>query len=86
MAIRLIGHLRDLGLTVPSDISVTGFDDSPLRRVASPLLTTVRQPTSEMAFLASRWLRDNILHKSNRRLCIEVEGEIMPGESTRARG
>ena len=85
MAIGLINHFQAMGRTVPADLSVTGFDDSPLRRVAAPLLVTVRQPTSEMAFLASRWLRDNILNKSNRRLCIEVEGEIVTGESVRAR-
>ncbi|HSV96372.1 MAG TPA: LacI family DNA-binding transcriptional regulator [Spirochaetota bacterium] len=84
-AIGLINRLQEMGKSVPDDVSVTGFDDSPLRRVAVPLLTTVRQPTSEMAFLASRWLRDNILNKSNRRLCIEVEGEIIPGDSVRAR-
>ncbi len=86
MAIRLIGNLRDLGCAVPDDMSVTGFDDSPLRRAAAPFLTTVRQPAFEMAFLASRWLRDNILNKTNRRLCIEVEGEVVFGESTLMRG
>lgn len=85
MAIRLINHLQATGINIPTGLSVTGFDDSPLRRVAAPLLTTVRQPTPEMAFLASRWLRDNILKKTNRRLCIEVEGEIVPGESVRER-
>ncbi|MCU0843821.1 MAG: LacI family transcriptional regulator [Spirochaetes bacterium] len=85
MAIGLINRLQGMGVSVPGDVSVTGFDDSPLRRVAVPLLTTVRQPTSEMAFLASRWLRDNILNRSNRRLCIEVEGEIVLGDSVRAR-
>ncbi len=85
MAIRLIKSFQGMGMTVPGDVSVTGFDDSALRRVAVPLLTTVRQPGSDMAFLASRWLRDNILNKSNRRLCIEVEGEIIAGDSVRKR-
>lgn len=36
-------HCRDLGLRVPEDISIMGFDDIPLCRYTSPPLTTIRQ-------------------------------------------
>jgi DNA-binding LacI/PurR family transcriptional regulator len=42
-----LGALRaaaDLGLRVPEDLSVTGFDDVPEAAFAAPPLTTVRQP------------------------------------------
>ncbi|MER5177345.1 substrate-binding domain-containing protein [Streptomyces sp. NPDC002896] len=44
------------GLRVPDDISVVGFDDLPEARWATPALTTVRQPLSEMAATAVRHL------------------------------
>ncbi|MFI6097638.1 LacI family DNA-binding transcriptional regulator [Lentzea sp. NPDC051213] len=38
---------RDLGLSVPSDVSVVGFDDVPEAAYSDPPLTTVRQPLAE---------------------------------------
>ncbi|MEZ5257370.1 MAG: LacI family DNA-binding transcriptional regulator [Ilumatobacteraceae bacterium] len=50
-----IGVLRacaDLGLRVPEDVSVAGFDDIALAQLVSPRLTTVRQPIAEIGRLA----------------------------------
>ena len=43
---------RDLGLTVPDDVSVVGFDDLPSAAWPSYDLTTIRQPVEEMATAA----------------------------------
>lgn len=44
------------GLSVPQDLSVAGFDDSPIAASMHPLLTTVRQPTAAMAETGTRML------------------------------
>lgn len=44
MALGAIREIRSRGLDVPSDVSVVGFDDSPLMAFTDPALTTVRQP------------------------------------------
>jgi len=44
------------GLVVPKDISVCGFDDSPLSRQVWPALTTVRQPSQDMGRIAAMQL------------------------------
>lgn len=48
MALGLIHALRDLGLDVPRDISVVGFDDIPEAAHFYPPLTTVRQDFNEL--------------------------------------
>jgi len=44
------------GIQVPGQLSVTGFDDTPLAQSVHPALTTVRQPVAQMGMLAARWL------------------------------
>ncbi|GID26221.1 LacI family DNA-binding transcriptional regulator [Paractinoplanes brasiliensis] len=48
LALGSIRAARRLGLDVPSDISVVGFDDSALMTCTDPPLTTVRQPIEMM--------------------------------------
>lgn len=55
--------VRDLGLDVPGDVSIVGFDDVPaLAEVMTPPLTTVQQPLEAMMRLATARL---IGHLSN---------------------
>jgi DNA-binding LacI/PurR family transcriptional regulator len=48
MAAAALQVLRSAGRRVPEDVSVVGFDDSPLALTTDPPLTTVRQPPEEM--------------------------------------
>lgn len=45
---------RSLGLRVPEDLSIVGYDDIPLSRWVSPRLTTVHQPLRQMGVEAAR--------------------------------
>ncbi|WP_235215344.1 LacI family DNA-binding transcriptional regulator [Phaeacidiphilus oryzae] len=49
---------RELGLRIPEDLSVVGFDDLPVARWVGPPLTTVRQPLTDMAETAARIVLD----------------------------
>jgi LacI family transcriptional regulator len=56
MAMGVLSVAHEMGLDVPGELSVAGFDDSPLARHAWPPLTTVRQPIAEVARLATQEL------------------------------
>jgi LacI family xylobiose transport system transcriptional regulator len=57
-ALGLYEAARELGLRIPEDLSVIGFDDLPIARWVGPPLTTVRQPLTEMAEAAARLVLD----------------------------
>jgi len=57
-ALELMNYLRAQGTAVPDEISLIGFDDSPLCRQAYPPLTTIRQDSRRRAEEAIRILKE----------------------------
>lgn len=56
MALGVIREVRARGMSVPDDVSVIGFDDSPLMAFTDPPLTTIRQPARAMCDAAVKAL------------------------------
>jgi LacI family transcriptional regulator len=55
VALGLLARLRDLGVDVPGELSVAGFDDVPMARFATPRLTSMSVPRAEIG--AQVWTR-----------------------------
>ncbi|MEV6108589.1 LacI family DNA-binding transcriptional regulator [Streptomyces sp. NPDC051940] len=60
MALGAIRAARQRGLSVPGQVSVVGYDDSPLIAFTDPPLTTIRQPVTSMGQAAVRALLEEI--------------------------
>jgi LacI family transcriptional regulator len=56
MAAGVLSVAHGMGLAVPEDLSVIGFDDAPLASQVWPALTTIRQPIPAMASQAAALL------------------------------
>ena len=59
-AIGAIRALKEVGMRVPEDVSVLGFDDIYAAEYHNPALTTIRQPLFEMGKLAAQTLLNSI--------------------------
>ncbi|MCL4795525.1 MAG: LacI family transcriptional regulator [Bryobacteraceae bacterium] len=75
--------IREAGLRVPADISVTGFDDLYLAQYTEPPLTTVRQPMRRMGRLALETLIQLLAGDRTKRN-LKVPGELIIRGSTAA--
>jgi len=53
MAIGAISACYEAGVNVPNDISIIGYDDSPLATISLPPLTTIKQPLKSMSRAAA---------------------------------
>ncbi|MBN1640595.1 MAG: LacI family DNA-binding transcriptional regulator [Anaerolineae bacterium] len=60
MAIGAICAATEIGLAVPQDLSVVGFDNLELAAFGNPPLTTIAQPTHEIGRIAAAMLIDRL--------------------------
>jgi LacI family transcriptional regulator, galactose operon repressor len=73
VAVEAFSALGELGMRVPEDCSVIGFDDADLARAVAPRLTTLRQPREEVAEAAARLMLDLINGKDVQNVVLTPE-------------
>ena len=81
MAVGVVAAAHAWGASVPDDLSVIGFDGSPLASFTDPPLTTLRQPVASMATaIASLLVGD---HRNNNSVPTQrFRAELVIGQST----
>lgn len=67
LSVKVLGILAELDLSVPQDVAVIGFTNTNLANYLNPALSTIRQPTQEMARLALELLIKLIDKQQDRR-------------------
>lgn len=82
MAFGAIRTVRARGLEVPRDVSVVGFDDSPMTAFTDPPLTTLRKPVDAMGAAAVDALLDEINGNTAHRAEFVVQPELVLRGST----
>lgn len=81
-ALGVMEAARRLGLCVPSDLSVVGFDDSMYASASSPQLTTVRQPFVRMGEVAYQLLADQMEGRDPASVRVELAATLVIRDST----
>jgi alanine racemase len=81
MAMGVVASAKAWGASIPEDLSVIGFDGSPLAGFLDPPLTTLRQPAASMAAAVASLLVGD--HRTNNGLpAQQFRAELVVGRST----
>lgn len=60
MAVKILGVAQEMGLDVPGDVAIAGYDGLAISAVTTPPLTTIRQPIPEIGRAAAESLLSQI--------------------------
>ncbi len=77
----VICEALERGISIPRELSVVGFDDTPMSRHVWPSLTTIRQPSREMGKVAAEQLLLSIRNKAQGQI-VRLPYEIKLRRST----
>ncbi|HIY24751.1 MAG TPA: LacI family transcriptional regulator [Candidatus Brachybacterium merdigallinarum] len=65
VAVRVLHRAADLGVAVPGQLSVVGYDSSTVALTVQPHLTSVNQPREEMGRLAAQMIRERLAGRAH---------------------
>ena len=83
MAIGALEAASEMGIKVPDDVSIMGYDDQELARYTHPPLSTLVLPNYEMGQRAAETLLDMTVHgKEVRPMMVKLDGPLVPRSST----
>ena len=84
MAFSVMDCLRiEMGLSVPNDVAVVGYDDVPMAAWGAYNLTTMRQPLNRMVDATIDLLLSQVEDKTAPPRAIEIDGALIQRSSTR---
>jgi LacI family transcriptional regulator len=76
MAAGCLAVAHELGLRVPGDLSIVGFDDTYVAAMLYPPLTTVRQPIYDMGYAAAHQLQ-RLMREGEATACVQLSHRLV---------
>jgi len=81
MALGAIYAVQGVGLNVPNDIAVVGYDDQDFASFSNPTITTVHSPSFEMGQMAAQLILDRLENQIEIKDPVRVQGKLIIRES-----
>jgi LacI family transcriptional regulator len=82
LALGAIQAIREVGLSIPADIAIVGFDDIPFAAFPEVQLTTIRQPKNEMGEIAVSILLDQMSARNTEPRKVILEPQLIVRKSS----
>lgn len=85
LAIGCVLKAREMGIDIPGDVSVTGFDDIDLARLLQPGITTMKVPDALVGEMAGRFFINVLQGKEGHLGAVPMPELILRGSTARPR-
>jgi DNA-binding LacI/PurR family transcriptional regulator len=82
LAVVVLQALQAMRISVPDQARVTGVDDSPVRSLVRPALTTVSMPVAELARRAGEQLQAALVDQEDLPPSLRLQGSLLIGQTT----
>lgn len=82
-AIGTMKYLKEMGLSIPDDISLIGIDDIDMSRYVTPMLTTVYVPKTDLGRVSAQMLIDQIEGHYNVPMKVELPFELIERQTVK---
>lgn len=82
MAIGALAAARELGIDVPEQLSLVGFDDIAMASLVIPKLTTIAQPKRELGETGAKLLLQRIRKGERKKATVILESPLVVRESS----
>lgn len=79
--LKIISCLYELGISIPEDIGIAGFDDTEWYKLIGPGITTIAQPSHEMGRVAMERIIKRIEGDESAPQTIQLEAELVHRQS-----
>lgn len=81
VAVSVLQAARDASVKVPEQLALTGFDDSPVRRLVRPMIASMSMPVSQIAEEAGRWVTRVVVEREAGLVQTVLPGDYCEGET-----
>ncbi|KGF05330.1 LacI family DNA-binding transcriptional regulator [Anaerococcus lactolyticus] len=81
-AVASVNAAKSLGLNVPHDVSIVGFDNESVSKMSSPSITTISQPSYDIGFQSAELVMELIEHKDKKQKSIIFDTDLIVRDST----
>lgn len=83
LAIFIMNYYRDKGISVPENISITGFDGNIYSALSRPRISTIKQSPDKKGKEAVKYLMEELLHGKKNSGHIKHEIKLLEGETVK---
>ena len=81
VAIYFMQKALTLGISIPKDLSITGFDNSSVRNLFLKKIDTIQLSVEKLGEEAGAWLKRRIIDKEDEIIQKEILGDYVKGET-----